>query len=419
MSSFDTKLNFLQQEIKILTEENKELRQLIQMNKEILKIYRGQTSTNTLPNGPLITLEVCKTESYEGTDTQNMLSHLIEENCKLFSFNEDLIKQRDDLRAQNLLLQQIGMENSQRILDIQSEKQIKLIDLQNQLLVKDNQIVELNEQLQGLLQKKRMRTKIPISIQNEYLSFQNQLEAMYKMLIKYYEENRIQKQENKKLQMIIDIVKNDKTEDNNKQLNEQSPQLNESSFVDFLPPQISTTQNHQIPIPKLNLGKAQKIQQLTVEKQLEQEEQQIQLDKVLQMDQKLFITSKSSTPQNKNGYYINPNKLLIQLTSFADQNKTLQKELNQCKTKLQDELLLNKALEIQLEDMNRYVSELESTNELLIKSQIALENNFQKLKQFIIQGKKEQQLIKHKYNVSLQNFSQIIQQTKKRCNSEY
>ncbi|CAD8139190.1 unnamed protein product [Paramecium octaurelia] len=100
MSSFDTKLNFLQQEIKILTEENKELRQLIQMNKEILKIYRGKTSTNTLPNGPLITLEVCKTESHEGTDIQNMLSHLIEENCKLFSFNEDLIKQRDELRAQ-------------------------------------------------------------------------------------------------------------------------------------------------------------------------------------------------------------------------------------------------------------------------------------------------------------------------------
>ncbi|CAD8053333.1 unnamed protein product [Paramecium sonneborni] len=415
MSNFDTKLNFLQQEIKILTEENKELRQIIQMNKQILKIQREQTNTNSLTNEPLFTLEVCKTEYNEIGEIQ-MLSHLIEENCKLFSFNEDLIKQRDELRSQNLLLQQIGIENSQRILDIQSEKSSKLVDLQNQLLNKDKQVNELNERLQSILQKKRIRTKIPISIQEEYLTYQNQLESMSKLLAQYYEENRLQKQEIKRLLMLIELVKNDKIE-NNKLIIEQSPNLNESSFGEILPDKITTNPNLQIPIPKLNLDKAQKIQQLTVEKQLEQEEQQVQFDMVLQMDQQFYQKNKASTPQNKNGY-VSPNKLLIQLTSFADQNKTLSKDLNECKKKLQDELLLNKALENKLENMNRYINELESTNELLIKSQITLENNFQKLKQFIIQGKKEQQLIKHKYNVSLSNLCQMNEKPKKRCNSE-
>ncbi|CAD8061294.1 unnamed protein product [Paramecium sonneborni] len=418
MSNNDTKLNFLHQEIKILTEENKELRQLIQMNKEILKIYRGQTNINSLPNASLFTMEACKTESNEYSEIQSMLTHLIEENCKLFSFNEDLINQRDELRAQNLLLSQIGIENSQTMLDIQSEKQSKFIDLQNQLLAKDNQIIELNEQLQTLQQKKRIRTKIPISVQEEYLTYQNQIESMSKLLAQYYKENRLYKQENKKLQMLIELVQNDKIDDH-RLINEQSPKLNESSFVENLPNKITTNTNFQIPIPKLNLGKAQKIQKLTVEKQLEQEEQQCQFDKVLQMDQKIYQTNKASTPLNKNGYYINPNKLLIQLTSFADQNKTLSKELYQCKKKLQDELLLNKALESKLEEMTRYINELESTNELLIKSQISMENNFQKLKQFIIQGKNQQQLTKHKYNVSLQNLHQMNEQTKKRCNSEY
>ncbi|CAD8144418.1 unnamed protein product [Paramecium pentaurelia] len=423
MSSFNTKLNFLQSEIKLLSEENTELKQLLQLNKQILKIQGGQRSTNiSLPSGPQLSIEVCKSDANEYHDTQYLISNLMDENNKLLSTNEELRKQRDQLRAQNLLLQQIEIENSQRILDIQTEKHQKLIDFQNQILGKDNQIQELSDQLQNILSRKRLKTKIQIPLQSEYLIFQNQLEAMSKALNYYYQENKLFRQENKKFSLLLDLLTTDKNTEN-KLNSEQSPDINDSSyFLDSLPLKVKQipNPNQQITIPKLDLNKAHKIQQLNVEKQQESEEQHLPLEQFITLDKKIYPQTKTQTPcQGQGGQFISPNKLLIQLTSLADSNKTLTKQLNQYKQKLQDELLLTKSLESKLDELYRYVQDLEKTNEILITSQVKLTNTVQKLKDLIIKGKKEQTRSKHTYNMSLQNNGDFYTKSKERSNSVY
>ncbi|CAK58483.1 unnamed protein product (macronuclear) [Paramecium tetraurelia] len=411
MSSFNTKLNFLQQEIKLLQDENTELRHLLQLNKQIIKIQGGQASTNfSLPSGPQLSIEVCKSDANDYHDTQFVIANLMDENNKLLSINEELRKQRDQLRAQNLLLQQIEIENSQRILDIQAEKHQKLIDFQNQILGKDNQIQELSDQLQNILSRKRLKTKIQIPLQSEYLIFQNQLETMSKALNYYYQENKLFRQENKKMSLLLDLLTTDKNAEN-KLNSEQSPDINDSSyFLESLPMKVKQppNPNQLITVPKLDLNKARKIQQLNVEKQQESEEQHLPLEQFLTIDKKIYPQTNAQTPsQGRGGQFISPNKLLIQLTSLADSNKTLNKQLNQYKQKLQDELLLTKSLETKLDELYRYVQDLEKTNEILIASQIKLTNNLQKLKIFVITGKKEQ------------TITDLYQKTKDRSNSIY
>ncbi|CAD8056470.1 unnamed protein product [Paramecium sonneborni] len=403
MSSFNTKLNFLQSEIKLLSDENTELRQLLQLNKQILKIQGEFGSTNiSLPSVPQLSIDVCKTEGNFQNDKQFIISNLIDENSKLLSINQELREQRDHLRAQNLLLQQIEIENSQRILDIQTEKHQKFIDLQNQILGKDKQIQELSDQLQNILSRKRLKTKI--------------LESMSKVLSQYYQENKLFKQENKKISLLLDLLTTDKNTEN-KLNSEQSPGINDSSYLDSFPLKVKQTLNlnQQITVPKLNINKAQKIQQLNVEKQQESEEQQLPLEQFLTVDKKIYPQIKAQTPsQVREGQFISPNKLLIQLTSLADQNKTLSKQLNQYKQKLQDELLLTKSLENKLDEVYRYVLELEKTNEILISSQLKLTNTVQKLKELICKEKKEELRSKHTYNLSLQNERDFEKKSKKK-----
>lgn len=112
------------------------------------------------------------------------------------------------------------------------------------------------------------------------------------------------------------------------------------------------------------------------------EKEELEL-KTLKLQQQVKINSKLQTPQSANtlNMFTSPNKLCIQLATLSDQNKLLQKELAICRQKLQDEILLTKTLEDELDDLQRRVQEVEHANEILTHSQLKYEQKWSKVSQ--------------------------------------
>lgn len=135
-----------------------------------------------------------------------------------------------------------------------------------------------------------------------------------------------------------------------------------------------------MPIPKLDLAKAQKIQKYNIEKQDQIEEQEEIEVKTIKLQQQTK-GMKSQTPSSSSamGQFNGPNKIFIQMTTLQENNKALTKELALCRQRLQDEMLLAKQLDDQVDECTRKLAELEHTNELLIHACTRYEQRWSKI----------------------------------------
>ncbi|CAK78722.1 unnamed protein product (macronuclear) [Paramecium tetraurelia] len=407
----ETKLNFLQQEVRQLQEENKELRQLLQLNKEIvhlilyfLKPYFKQPSTNNSRKEDIYTKQ-CENNSERGF--QSLFSQLYEENNQLYALNEVIAKQRDEARSQALIFEQICEDSNQRNMELQLERQNQLLDLQRKLNEKDQQLICLTEKLFEFQSKKKIKQKIMVSPTEDVFAVLNQIEQMRMLIGQLIKENKQLRDEKNKIQILIDVMQ--KQAQRNKsdytppilspdRSNDESPKnqyikenkqvsgakVDESSYVEILPAKVNIQfqKNSNMSVPKLDLAKAQKLQQLNIQKQEEIEEKEEIEIKAFKLQQQVKNNQqKAQTPSAGNALnmFASPNKLCVQLNQLSDQNKSLQKELAQCRQKLQDEILLSKTLEDQVSELERRISDLESVNEILINSQTKYEQKWQKI----------------------------------------
>ncbi|CAD8046131.1 unnamed protein product [Paramecium sonneborni] len=404
----ETKLNFLQQEIRQLQEENKELRQLLQLNKEVIKIQK-ECTFNSLPSTNNSRKDEIYIKQYENNSErgfQQLFSQLYEENNQLYAFNEVIAKQRDEARSQALIFEQICEESNQRNMEVQLERQNQLIELQRKLNEKDQQIILLTEKLFEYQSKKKIKQKIMVQPTEDVFAVLNQIEQMRMLIGQMIKENKQLRDEKNKIQIFIDVLKkqtlnkpdytppilspdrsNDESPKNqsikeNKQIS--GTKVDDSSYVEILPTKVNVQfqKNSNAPVPKLDLAKAQKLQQLNIQKQEEIEEKEEIEAKAFKLQQQVKNNSqKAQTPSAGNALnmFASPNKLCVQLNQLSDQNKSLQKELAQCRQKLQNEILLSKTLEDQVCELERKILDLESVNEILINSQSKYEQKWQKI----------------------------------------
>ncbi|CAD8046900.1 unnamed protein product [Paramecium primaurelia] len=404
----ETKLQFLQQEVKQLQEENKELRQLLQLNKEVIKIqkectFNSQSNTNYNRKEDNY---IKQGENNSERGFQSLFSQLYEENNQLYAFNEVITKQRDEARSQALIFEQICEDSNQRNMELQLERQNQLLDLQRKLNEKDQQIISLTEQLFEFKSKKKIKQKILVSPTEDVFAVLNQIEQMRMLIGDMIKENKQLREEKNKIQILIDVLqkqtisKSDYTPPilSPNRSNDGSPKCNnlkenkqisgvkvdDSSYVEILPAKVNIQyqKNSNAPVPKLDLAKAQKLQQLNIQKQEEIEEKEEIEIKAFKLQQQVKNNQqKAQTPSAGNALnmFASPNKLCVQLNQLNDQNKSLQKELAQCRQKLQNEILLSKTLEDQVNELERKIIDLESVNEILINSQIKYEQKWQKI----------------------------------------
>ncbi|CAD8044075.1 unnamed protein product [Paramecium primaurelia] len=406
----ETKLNFLQQEVRQLQEENKELRQLLLLNKEVIKIqkectFNSQPSTNNSRKEDIY-IKQCENNSERGF--QSLFSQLYEENNQLYALNEVIAKQRDEARSQALIFEQICEDSNQRNMELQLERQNQLIDLQRKLNEKDQQLITLTEKLFEFQSKKKIKQKIMVSPTEDVFAVLNQIEQMRMLIGQLIKENKQLKDEKNKIQILIDVLQ--KQAQKNKsdytppilspdRSNDESPKnqynikdnkqvsgakVDDSSYVEILPAKVNVQfqKNSNMFVPKLDLAKAQKLQQLNIQKQEEIEEKEEIEVKAFKLQQQVKNNQqKAQTPSAGNALnmFASPNKLCVQLNQLSDQNKALQKELAQCRQKLQDEILLSKTLEDQVSELERRIIDLESVNEILINSQTKYEQKWQKI----------------------------------------
>ncbi|CAD8140263.1 unnamed protein product [Paramecium octaurelia] len=404
----ETKLHFLQQEVRQLQEENKELRQLLQLNKEVIKIqkectFSSQPSTN---NSRKEDNYIKKVEHNSARGFQSLFSQLYDENNQLYALNEVIAKQRDEARSQALIFEQICEDSNQRNMELQLERQNQLLDLQRKLNEKDQQIISLTEKLFELQSKKKIKQKIMVSPTEDVFAVLNQIEQMRMLIGQMIKENKQLKEEKNKIEILIDVLqkqavaKQDYTPPilSPNRSHDESPKnqhfkehkqisgakVDDSSYVEILPAKVNIQfqKNSNVPVPKLDLAKAQKLQQLNIQKQEEiEEKEEIEL-KAFKLSQSVKNNQqKAQTPSAGDALnmFASPNKLCVQLNQLSDQNKALQKELALCRQKLQNEILLSKTLEDQVSELERKIIDLENVNEILINSQIKYEQKWQKI----------------------------------------
>ncbi|KAM3135321.1 hypothetical protein pb186bvf_012619 [Paramecium bursaria] len=136
----DTKIRFLQEELSLMQDENKELRQLIQLNREVIRIQKQSSS---------------KEKGF-----QTMFNQIYEENAQIYKLNETLSSQRDEARGQALIYQQMYEDALQKSLEIQLERQAQITDYQKMIEQKDKQIQNLNDQIYELKDKRKIKQQI-------------------------------------------------------------------------------------------------------------------------------------------------------------------------------------------------------------------------------------------------------------------
>lgn len=93
----ETKLSFLQNELRLLLDENQELKHLLKLNKEVIRIQKDLPSVPLALNTRRSDTENARSDPEKGF--QHLFHQLYLENQQLYKLVDQLTKQRDEARS--------------------------------------------------------------------------------------------------------------------------------------------------------------------------------------------------------------------------------------------------------------------------------------------------------------------------------
>ncbi|EGR27778.1 hypothetical protein IMG5_189200 [Ichthyophthirius multifiliis] len=372
-----TKIEFLSQENQQLREQVQELQNIIKLNKEALRIVM-QPSDN-------ISKQQQGNPDHNNYKALNLVLHsLYEENAQLIQINEKISQERNIAQSRALINEQIS-EASQKherelIQDLeqkvsnltkklkeqekviyQYEKTIPSYDEMSGIVIKYRDIINLNDQTFRMHDENE---KLNILIQKqikEINELRNSKQELAKINMVQQKNQQKTKKTYKKKQMSNEILLFfffffynfccQQKKVHKKLMNQNSEE--EDDFEDEMPnlPEKVQTINTDagklgLNIPKLDLAKALKIQEINAKKSTMQQ---------LQLQQGSDIGA------------------------IMEQYRKNDAELIIAKKNLQREMLLNKTLQIENDNLKRLNIELEARNEIFVYSHNMYEEKWQKI----------------------------------------
>jgi hypothetical protein len=378
-----TKINFLQQEVQQLQEHIQDLEQVVRINKEALKISTSQQSQALLKlksashnDTTASTIDI--TLSKENVKSlQLLVDQLQEENTKLLDIIEKVRKERNIAQSKSLISEQICEESQRHGVEALEELEEKIHDLRKLLQDKEYAIQEL-EKIKPLPEQEgvviKYREVLAPSEQN--LKLHNEMDSLHGMLAKVSKElNKVQveKQElatiNFSLASELSKIRATFSSPMNfpmkfGALMNKGGDLNYSDgdILDFIPPQmvimnendddespfpdrvVTNHESNNKKVPKLDLAKAKKIQENIVSK----------------------LNPPAAQPHG-----VDP--------KAAEKIRNLEKELELLRKRLSYEMINNRLVSEEANNLKRERMQLMATNEILIKSNKRYEEKSQKV----------------------------------------
>ncbi|KAL4497999.1 hypothetical protein ABPG72_014856 [Tetrahymena utriculariae] len=399
-----TKIEFLSQENQQLKEQVLELQNIIKLNKEALKIAM-QPSTDNIQNSNFNNKNSFQNSNNASTNDNSkaltlILNAMYQENESLIKINEKLAEERNIAQSKALINEQISEASQKHEKELIQDLEEKVMNLSKKVKEQEQQIYSYEkirpdyDEISGIVIKYRD----VININDQTIRLHDENERLNMIILKLTRENnsiKSDKQDLVKINMqmsneilrlkaalaaphgrsaytantntnlaLIDeaakgkqlikihrkLMKNDNSDEE-----DQDDEDDMESEIDVLPEkatlytEIGTTSTNPKPglvIPKLDLAKALKIQEINAKKSTMQ-----QLQKQQGSD----------------------------IGAVCQQLKRVEGDLTIAKKNLQREMLLNKTLQIENENLKRFNVELESRNETLVASSQMYEEKWQKV----------------------------------------
>ncbi|CAD8148702.1 unnamed protein product [Paramecium octaurelia] len=412
-------IDYLKQENKQLTDQLKELNNLLQLNKKALKIMTPQN--NEEQNKALLMV----------------LKNIQEENAKLNSQIEKLINERNQAQNQVLINQQITEEAQRHEKELIVSLQNKITTLQNNLSKAESQLCKLEllkpefDEQSGILIKYKQITDTN-KINKE---FHDQIETLNDLLILQIKKNKKIEAEKRQLQglnlklitNLISIKNAALTSNGNKVILQQQQQMDpqphqlikfqqnilyamkkdenvDSSESEGLSSVDNSPLASPLPVKLENCKPQQESQKLKNAQEIPK----------LNLSQAIIIQELNAKRQSQQAQDMRKTND----ATLLDKLKQYDQALEELKKNYQREMTLNKTLETANNELERRCDNLESQIQILINSNIRYQEKQQKinkqyhfLQQFYLNNKDQvttTQSHNHRFSQSPTELSQEI-----------
>ncbi|KAL4511783.1 hypothetical protein ABPG72_012628 [Tetrahymena utriculariae] len=191
------------------------------------------------------------------------------------------------------------------------------------------------------------------------------------------------KKKKQSISSLKEIDEQDKTINKiSKVIHMETGESEELFIPDVIPDRVQLNNNEQnlnkVKVPQLDLSKAKKIQEINLQRQLEQLKQKEQMQAAQQLKQQISKDNQSefSNAKNMDQSQQKINELDMKL---LEKYKIVENEMFKARAFLEEEILKQQSIQKSLDESQRMLSELEAINKTLIESNMLFQQKWKRL----------------------------------------
>ncbi|EAR94518.2 hypothetical protein TTHERM_00048870 (macronuclear) [Tetrahymena thermophila SB210] len=312
-------------------------------------------------------------------EQQNQIQILLNQNPKSLSMPGTYIRYREIVLAKDSELRINNRLESSLTLVKSLQEKVQILEEEKKELIFINGVV-----CQELEKIRKQNFCYQNAFQNQG-QINNQSYQDNEICIQYGQEQQFQV--NKKQQSISslrDIDNQDKAINKiSKVIHMETGESEELFIPDVIPDRVQLNKDEQnlnkVKIPQLDLSKAKKIQEINLQRQLEQLKQKEQMQAAQQLKQQISKDNQSDNSNNAKNIDQSQQKINELDMKLLEKYKIVENEMFKARAFLEEEIIKQQSIQKCLDESQRKINELDTVNKTLIESNLLFQQKWKRL----------------------------------------